>query len=198
MMKKRAVFLDRDGTINEDVGYPGHFSQINMFPYSFDAVRKINKAGFLVVIITNQSGIGRGFFTEQNLHDLHHKIKAAFSKHKAYFDAIYYCPHYLSSSNPLYRKDCSCRKPNPGMALRAAADLNIDLKNSYMIGDKVEDVLFALNANVSPILVLTGFGQKSQAKLKERGIQSAYVAQNLLEAVDWILQREKIDIPTSD
>lgn len=193
MMKKRAVFLDRDGNINQDVGYPSQFSQINIYPYSFEAVRKINKAGFLAVIATNQSGIGRGFLTEINLHDIHQKIKAAFAKHNAYFDGIYYCPHYLSSSNPIYRKDCSCRKPKPGMALQAASDLNIDLKNSYVIGDKVEDILFGVNIEACPILVLTGFGQKSLSILKEKGIHPGYVAQNLLDAVNWILKTEKID-----
>jgi D-glycero-D-manno-heptose 1,7-bisphosphate phosphatase len=198
MMKKRAVFLDRDGNINEDVGFPSHFNQVNIYPYSFEAVKKINRAGFLAVIITNQSGIGRGFLTELNLRDIHQKIEVAFSKHNAFFDGIYYCPHYLSSSTPLYRKDCSCRKPNPGMALQAASDLNIDLNNSYMIGDKVEDILFGLNIKATPILVLTGFGQKSLSALKEQEIQPGYVAQNLLDAVNWILKTEKIELSISD
>jgi len=191
MKKNRAVFLDRDGTINEDVGYPNHFSQINIFPYSFEAVRKINKAGFLTVITTNQSGIGRGFLTEENLHDIHQKLKGAFSKHKAFFDGIYYCPHYPLSSDSLYRKNCLCRKPNAGMALQAASDLNIELKKSYLVGDKVEDVLFGLSFEAKPILVLTGFGKKSLLKLKEKGIQPAHVAQNLLDAVNWIINKEK-------
>ncbi len=194
MKKKRAVFLDRDGTINEDVGYPKYFKQINIFPFSFEAVRKINEAGFLAVIVTNQSGIGRGFLNEEELQAIHQKIAAAFSQHKAYFDGIYFCPHYPLSSAPLYRKDCSCRKPNPGLALQAASELNIDLEGSYMIGDKVEDMLFARNIKASPILVLTGFGQKTLSEFKQRGIPPVFVAQNLLEAVDWILKKEKIDL----
>jgi D-glycero-D-manno-heptose 1,7-bisphosphate phosphatase len=194
MKKKLAVFLDRDGTINEDVGYPNHFNQVNIYPSSFEAVRKINKAGFLAVIMTNQSGIGRGFITEEQLQVLHQKIEAAFAKHQARFDGIYYCPHYQLSSVPLYRKDCSCRKPNPGLALQAASELNIDLESSYMIGDKVEDMLFGWNINASPILVLTGFGQKSLSELKQRCAQPVFVAQHLLEAVNWILKREKIDL----
>ncbi|MFB0566452.1 MAG: D-glycero-alpha-D-manno-heptose-1,7-bisphosphate 7-phosphatase [Candidatus Aminicenantaceae bacterium] len=193
MIKKRAVFIDRDGTINEDVGFPNDFSQINIYSYSFTAVRKLNRAGLLAVIITNQSGIGRGFLTEQNLHDIHQKMKVVFAKQNACFDGIYYCPHYLSSSNPLYRKDCSCRKPNPGMALHAASALNIDLNNSYMIGDKVEDMLFGLNINAIPVLVLTGFGKKSLTKLNELDITLPYVAQTLLDAVNWILRRENFD-----
>ena len=194
MKIKRAVFLDRDGTINEDVGYPNQFSQINIYPDSFEAVRKINQAGFLAVIVTNQSGIGRGFITEGELQVIHQKIESAFSKHKAHLDGFYSCPHYPLSSAPLYRKNCSCRKPNPGLALQAASELNIDLESSYMIGDKVEDMLFGWNIKASSILVLTGFGQKSLSKLKKRGTQPAFVAKNLLEAVNWILRREKIDL----
>lgn len=197
-MKRRAVFLDRDGTINEDVGYPSQYSQIKIYPYSFEAIKKINRAELLAVIITNQSGIGRGLLTEKNLIDIHKKMKVVFSKHNSYFDGIYYCPHYISSSNPAYRKACSCRKPNPKMALQAASDLNIDLKNSYMVGDKVEDVLFGLNIKATPILVLTGFGQKSLIALKEKNIQPAHVARTLLEAVDWILKREKASISIID
>lgn len=190
-MKKRAVFLDRDGTINKDVGYPNSFQLIRIFPYSFEAVRKINEAGLLAVIITNQSGVGRGLIVEENLKDMHRQLKAAFAKHNAHFDSIYYCPHYLFSSAPEYRKNCSCRKPYPDMALRAAADLNIDLKKSYMVGDKVDDILLGLNIKAQPILVLTGFGVESHTKLKRKGIRPAYIASNLLDAVNWILQKEK-------
>jgi len=192
-MKKKAVFLDRDGTINEDVGYPNSFSQISIYPYSYEAVRKINLAGLLAVITTNQSGIGRGLLTESNLHHIHEEIKAAFSKQGAFFDGIYYCPHYEHSTNSLYRKNCSCRKPNPGMALQAASDLNIDLRNSYMVGDKVEDILFGLSFKAVPILVLTGFGKKSLPELEQKGIQPGFVAKNLLDAANWIIHREKID-----
>lgn len=194
-MKKRAVFLDRDGTINKDVGYPAAFSSIEIFPYSFEAVRKINEARLLAVIVTNQSGVGRGLIVEENLKDLHNKLQLSFSKHNAHFDRIYYCPHYLFSPKPQYKKDCLCRKPNPGMGLQAAEELNIDVKNSYMVGDKVEDIIFGLNIKAKPILCLTGFGQESLPKLKEKGIEPAYIAQTLLDAVSWILQREKYNTP---
>jgi D-glycero-D-manno-heptose 1,7-bisphosphate phosphatase len=190
-MKKRAVFLDRDGTINRDVGYPNSFSLIKIYPFSFEAIRKINEARLLAVIVTNQSGVGRGLIVEKNLHDIHRKFKAVFAKHDAHFDGFYYCPHYSSSRTPRYRKNCQCRKPNPGMALQAAEDLNIDIKKSYMVGDKVEDILFGLNIQAKSILVLTGFGKKSLLKLKEKGIAPAYAASNLLDAVNWILKIEK-------
>ncbi len=189
-MKKRAVFLDRDGTINRDVGYPNSYDQIEIFPYSFEAVRKINESGLLAVIVTNQSGIGRGLIDEKNLKEIHEKMAATFAEHNARFDGIYYCPHYLSSSIPAYRKDCRCRKPFPGMALQAAADLDIDTEQSYMIGDKVEDIEFGLNIKAQPILLLTGFGRKSLIKLKDNNIKPVHVAPNLLGAVDWILKNE--------
>jgi len=190
-MKKKAVFLDRDGTINRDVGYPDSFSLIEIFPYSFEAIKKINEGGLLAVIVTNQSGIGRGLIEEKNIHEIHRKIRESFAKHGARFDGIYYCPHYPSSTNPKYRKDCPCRKPNPGMAHRAAKELNIDITNSYMVGDKVEDILFGLNIKATSILLLTGYGQKSLKKLKSQMIKPAYVASDLLDAVNWILKRER-------
>lgn len=192
-MKNRAVFLDRDGTINKDVGYPNSFSLIEIFSYSYEAVRKINEADFLAVIVTNQSGIGRGYIEERNLHDIHQKMIRAFEQQGAHFDGIYYCPHYEDSDQPEYRRDCSCRKPNSGMASQAAKDLNIDTSQSYMVGDKVEDILFGKNIKAVPILVLTGFGQKSLPKLKENRVEPAYVAHDLLDAVGWILEREKFN-----
>jgi len=185
-MKKIAVFLDRDGTINEDVGYPSSFDQIKIFPYSLEAIKKINEAGLLAIIVTNQSGIARGFFTEKDLLKIHEKMQEVFMQHGAHFDAIYYCPHYsftsLGSSNI-----CKCRKPLPGMAQKAAKDFNIDLKKSYMIGDKIEDILFGINIGAKSILVLTGFGESALFQLKETGIRPSYIANNLLEAVNWIL-----------
>lgn len=190
-MKRKAVFLDRDGTINKDIGYPNSFNQIEIYPYSFEAVRKLNRAGLLAVIVTNQSGVGRGFIQEKNLKEIHKKISDSFVKHNAYFDGIYHCPHYIFSKNPKYRKDCSCRKPFPGMGNKAAADLDIDTESSYMIGDKVEDMLFGLNIKAQPILVLTGFGETSLPELQKKGMEPVYIAPDLLNAVNWILEKEK-------
>lgn len=189
-MKRSAVFLDRDGTINKDVGYPNSFNLIEIYPYSFEAVRKINKAGLLSIIATNQSGIGRGLIDEENLLDIHRKLEDVFNNHDAYFDGIYYCPHYALSLDPRYRKDCSCAKPNPGLALQAASELNIETASSYMIGDKVSDVLFGLNIQARSILVLTGYGKESLPKLKKRKVEPAFVAPTLLDAVDWIIEEE--------
>lgn len=190
-MSKKAVFMDRDGTINQDVGYPHTYSSIKIFPYSFDAVKKINQAGLLAVIISNQSGVGRGIIKELNLQKIHQKMCSVFAQYQAKIDGIYYCPHYPLASNPKYKQECLCRKPQPGLALQASNELNIDLPRSYMIGDKVEDILLGLNIQATPILVLTGYGKQSLSQLQEKGISPAWVAPNLLYAVNWILDREK-------
>jgi D-glycero-D-manno-heptose 1,7-bisphosphate phosphatase len=190
-MKKNAVFLDRDGTINEDVGYPSEYGQIRIYPAGFKAVRKFNKAGLLTIVITNQSGIGRGLITEEALADIHKKMLASFAEKKARLDAFYYCPHYENSRTPRYRQACDCRKPNPGLALQAAGDFGLNLRRSYMVGDKVEDILFGRNIRATAVLVLTGYGRKSLPKLKKIGFEPAHVAEDILEAADWILEREK-------
>ena len=186
-MSRRAVFLDRDGTINDDVGYPCNYGQVRVFPYSFEAVRRINRAGLLAVVMTNQSGVGRGYFTEDDLAEIHRRLAEDFASRQARLEGIYYCPHYLHSSEPRYRQDCACRKPNPGMALRAARELDIDLGSSFMIGDKVEDIEFARNIGAVPVLVLTGYGGESEKRLRAEGRPPAFVAATLLEAVDWVL-----------
>lgn len=190
-MKKRAVFLDRDGTINKDVGYPDSFERIKIYPYSYEAVRKINKAGFLAVVITNQSGVGRGLIKEEALNEIHKRMKESFQKNSARIDQVYYCPHYSDSSIPEYRKECLCRKPHPGMALKAAEKLNINLPESYIIGDKVEDILLGVNIKATPVLVLTGFGEQSKTRLEEMRIKPGFIAKNLLDAVNWILKKKE-------
>jgi len=189
--KRRAVFLDRDGTINEDVGYPGTFEQIRIYPSSFEAVRRINRAGLAAVVVTNQSGVGRGFFSEEALRVLHDKMKAAFLAENARLDEILYCPHFPASSVPEYAVACSCRKPFPGMAEKAREALLLDLNGSYMVGDKVEDIRFGVNIGATPVLVRTGYGNKTALRLKEEGIEPAHVAADIGEAVEWIGRREK-------
>jgi D-glycero-D-manno-heptose 1,7-bisphosphate phosphatase len=191
VMKKNAVFLDRDGTINVDVGYPSDYAQIEIYPQSYEAVRRLNCAGLPVIVLTNQSGVGRGLLTEKNLRLIHEKIKASFQQENARLDAFYYCPHYELSNIPRYQLDCNCRKPNPGLALRAAADFGLDLSRSYMVGDKVEDIILALNIKACPVLVLTGNGRESLAKLRALGIEPAHIAEDVLGAAVWILDQEK-------
>jgi D-glycero-D-manno-heptose 1,7-bisphosphate phosphatase len=194
-MMRKAVFLDRDGTLNIDIGYPSSYEQLDIYPESFEAVKKLNQEGLLVVVVTNQSGVGRGLLTEDDLKDIHARLSASFIRRNARLDAIYYCPHHVLSEDRRYRKECDCRKPKPGLARRAAADLGIDLAHSYMIGDKAEDVLFGVNIGAVPVLVLTGSGRESLAKLQEQNLAPAYVASGILDAAEWVLHKERDHIP---
>lgn len=188
-MSRRAVFLDRDGTINVDVGYPSRWDQITIYPYAFDAVRRLKAAGYLALIVTNQSGIGRGFLTEDDLADIHARMREEFARRGISIDGIYHCPHYDAAAYAAGTAACLCRKPEPGMALRAAAEHDIDLRRSYMIGDKVEDVLFGLNFGGTPVLVRTGYGATAEPKLAAMGVRPGLVADDLAAAADWILAR---------
>jgi D-glycero-D-manno-heptose 1,7-bisphosphate phosphatase len=189
-MKRSAVFLDRDGTINVDVGYPNSWDQVTIYPYAFESVRRLKEAGFLIVVVTNQSGIGRGFLTEDDLADIHGRMAEEFAGRGIPIDAFYFCPHHQTSAIPAYAIDCSCRKPEPGMGLRAAADLDIDLGRSYMVGDKAEDIQFGINLGATPILVRTGYGPTVEPSLAGRGLRPAFVADDLAAATEWILSRE--------
>lgn len=190
-MNKRAVFLDRDGTINRDVGYPASWDQIEIFSYSYEAVRRLNQAGFKVVVVTNQSGVARGLIEEAALHEIHRRMSEDFLQNDARIDAFYHCPHHPDGKVPRYRSECPCRKPAPGMARRAAKDLGIDPGRSYMVGDKLEDLRFGLNCGAAPILVLTGYGKTSRADLSGQEREAVHIATDLGDAVNWILKNEK-------
>jgi D-glycero-D-manno-heptose 1,7-bisphosphate phosphatase len=188
--KNRAVFLDRDGTLNRDVGYPPSYEVIEFYPASFEAVRRLNQAGFLTVVVTNQSGIGRGLIAEAELRLIHDRMREDFAAQGATIHGFYYCPHHPYSLDPQYKADCVCRKPRPEMGLRAARDLDIDTARSYMIGDKVEDILFGQNIGARSVLVLTGYGRESRIRLSDMDTKPAHIAETILEAVDWILDGE--------
>src|SRR5919204_1512738 len=123
----RAIFIDRDGTINEEVGYINHISRYRPFAFAAEAVRLINEAGWRAILVTNQSGVARGYFTEGLVAEVHAHLAAALDRGGARFDAIYYCPHHPTIGEPPYRLECDCRKPKPGLIHRAAADFRLDL-----------------------------------------------------------------------
>ncbi|MGD1008644.1 MAG: HAD family hydrolase [Candidatus Aminicenantales bacterium] len=191
MRKRRAVFIDRDGTLNRDIGYPGHWSQVHVYPYAFEAVRRIRAAGLAAVVVTNQSGVGRGCFSEDELQELHREFGAAFEKQRAALDGFFYCPHYPRPAAAAPAAGCSCAKPGPSLGFRAAAELGLSLEGSYMVGDKADDVHFGLNIGAVPILVLTGYGRKALRDLETGRGRPAHVAENLAAATDWIIEREK-------
>ena len=158
-MKRRAVFMDRDGTISEEVGYVNHPSRYRVFPYSAQAVRVLNESGWLAILITNQAGVARGYFTEDMIGSVHEVLTGELENEGARLDAIYYCAHHPSVGEPPYRLDCVCRKPRPGLITRAAADFEIDLSQSWMVGDRYSDIELARNAQVRAAFVLSGYGR---------------------------------------
>ena len=182
-----AVFLDRDGTLLEEANYLDRLERLVFFPYSVDAVRLLNRGGYAVVIVTNQSGVGRGMYGEDFVHETHDVIAARLRAGGARVDGFYYCPHHPDATVPTYRKACECRKPAPGMLLRAAADLNLDLSRSFAVGDKWTDVAVGQTTGVPGILVRTGYGRASESS-PVPGLQAAAVVDNLVGAVAWILR----------
>jgi D-glycero-D-manno-heptose 1,7-bisphosphate phosphatase len=155
---KRAVFLDRDGTINVEKEYLFRVEEFEFIPGAPEAIKLLKDAGFLVVIVTNQSGIGRGFYAEADLERLHAFMEQALARIGTGVDAYYFCPHHPQHGQGEYRTECVCRKPLPGMLLAAARDLVIDLPASFMVGDKLADVEAGLAAGCRPVLVRTGYG----------------------------------------
>jgi len=158
---QRAVFLDRDGTINLEKEYLYRIDEFEFVPGAPEAIRRLNEAGFIVVVVTNQSGVGRGYYTEDDVEILHRFISRELERHGAHVDAWMYCPHHPSGKGS-YALACSCRKPLPGMLLEAAGKLNIDLKRSIMIGDKCADMEAAVAAGCRPILVRSGYGAEEE------------------------------------
>ncbi|MFZ0062537.1 MAG: HAD family hydrolase [Pyrinomonadaceae bacterium] len=187
-MRRPAVFIDRDGTISEEVGYINHPSRFRVFPYTAEAIKLVNDQGWLAIVITNQAGVARGYFSESMIKTVHDNLLREVGEKGARVDAIYYCAHHPSVGEPPYRQDCDCRKPKPGLVNRACKDLDIQLEQSWMVGDRYGDVELAHNAGIRSALVLSGYGrgewenQSSQWKQ-----QPDLVAENLLEAVKSIV-----------
>jgi D,D-heptose 1,7-bisphosphate phosphatase len=187
---KPAVFLDRDGTVLEEANYLDSFDRLVYLPYSVDAVRLLNRAGFAVVIVTNQSGIGRGMYKEQFVLDTHQKIEQRFADGGARIDGFYYCPHHPEAVVSKYKQTCDCRKPAPGMLRQAAADLDLDLSQSFMVGDRWSDIGVANAVGARGILVRTGYGKVAEAAPKPN-VRPDLVTDNLMSAVSWILREAK-------
>jgi D-glycero-D-manno-heptose 1,7-bisphosphate phosphatase len=167
-MRRRAVFLDRDGTINQDIGYLYRKEDLKFIPKAPEAIKLFNNCLFKVVVITNQAGVARGFYQEADVRRLHELLNQELRKYEAQIDAFYFCPHHPTAGIGPYRVECNCRKPKPGLILKAAQEHNLDLSQSFMIGDKMDDVRAGRNAGVKSLLVKTGYGREEAVLLADQ------------------------------
>lgn len=152
---RKAVFLDRDGTINIEKNYLYKIEEFEFIEGVPEAIKLLNDAGYLVIVVTNQAGIGRGYYTEKDMHRLHNHIDEELKKYGAHIDAYYYCPHHPQYGIGEYKCECNCRKPKSGMLEKAIRDFDIDVNNSYIIGDKVWDIQAGRNIGVKGFQVIT-------------------------------------------
>ena len=192
MASRPAVFLDRDGTVTEEVGYVNHPKRLRLLPRSAEAVRRLNAAGIAAVVVTNQAGLARDYFSEDVLHQVNAALTAQLKDAGAYLDGVYFCPHHPSEGQPPFRTDCDCRKPKPGLLHRAAAELGLDLRASVIVGDKPSDLAVAPAVGARSVLVLTGYGLGEwEYRRSTFRVQPDHVAEDLLDAVNWILESRR-------
>ena len=186
---KKAVFLDRDGTINEDVGHITDPSLFEFIPGSIEAMNRLREAGFCLPLITNQAGVGRGLMTEHQLNRVLEAFQDLLKEEGTCLDGVYYCPHHPEEGKGIYKTDCECRKPGHGMFLQAAQDLDIDLAESYMIGDHWSDAQAGMAAGCQAILLRTGHGPQEIERVPEEQLSTlAFIAEDLTEAAAWIIE----------
>jgi D-glycero-D-manno-heptose 1,7-bisphosphate phosphatase len=183
----RAVFVDRDGTMIEDVGYLDRIERLKLFPYTIDAIRLLNRGGFKVVVVTSQAGVAKGIVTEEFLVQAHDTIAGKVAGAGGRIDGFYYCPHLPTAAVEKYRTDCDCRKPKPGMIHSAARDLSLDVHGSYVVGDRWRDIEMGQATGATGILVETGYG-KTEASRRPGHITPVPIVGNLIEATTWILR----------
>ncbi|MFP4466256.1 MAG: D-glycero-alpha-D-manno-heptose-1,7-bisphosphate 7-phosphatase [Candidatus Goldiibacteriota bacterium] len=165
---KKAVFLDRDGTLIKDPGYLDKFEQIELYKNAGKALKLLKKAGYILIVLTNQSGIARGYYNEEFVRETHKKIDGMLAGNGIKPDEYYYCPHHIKGVIKKYSVKCGCRKPGPGMALKAKKKYGLDLKRSFVIGDKLTDIEMAGRINAGSVLVLTGNGKKERKKAAKK------------------------------
>lgn len=189
--RRRAVFLDRDGVLIRDVNHLTAASQLTILPGVPEALRRLRDAGWAVVVATNQSVVARGWVTEDGLREIHRDLEARLRARGAVVDAIYYCPHHPDGAVAAYRVACDCRKPQPGLLLRAAADLEIDLAASVMVGDAPSDIEAGRRAGCRTVLIRSASAaarrEPPAGDPEENRSAPDYVAATLADAVDWIV-----------
>ncbi len=191
-MSRPAVFLDRDGTLTEEVGYVNHPRRLRLLPRSARAIRRLNEVGVAAIVVTNQAGVARGYFSEEVLQAVNAALVAQLKAEGAHLDAIYVCPHHPTEGEPPYRLDCDCRKPKPGLLHRAAADHGVDLTRSTLVSDRPSDLVAARAVGAAAVLVLTGYGLGEWEYRRARfPLEPDHVAPDLLDAVEWVLARRR-------
>jgi D-glycero-D-manno-heptose 1,7-bisphosphate phosphatase len=178
---KPAVFLDRDGTIAEEVGYLNHADRFRMFPFAGTAIRRLNEAGLAVIVVTNQSGVARGYFPESLVQQVNERMQRELSAAGAHVDAVYYCPHSSADG-------CDCRKPRTGMIERAAREHNLDLQRSYVVGDRYGDMELAFRSGCKAVFVRSGYGLGEETWHAKDWLKGPdVIVENLEQAANWIL-----------
>lgn len=183
-MLKPAVFLDRDGTINLDPGYLGDPEKVEIYPLVKEGIRKLKCSfGFTIVVVSNQSGIARGLITEEQVIAVNKRINDLLGE-EAKIDAFYYCSHHPEFSSP---EECLCRKPSPEMILKAAGELKLDLKKSYIIGDKAIDVESGFNAGIKTVLLTNTISRAEREEMENNNLIPTFVADNFEEASNFII-----------
>ncbi len=184
------VFLDRDGTIIYEKDFLGDPGGVELLPSAAESVKRLNQAGYLVIIVSNQSGVARGYYDEAAVQRVNKRVTEVLEDAGAHIDAVYYCPHHAKASVPEYRKDCHCRKPNPGMGQKALQDHPIDPAQMIMIGDRAADIQFGKNLGCRTILVTTGYGRGERERIEDEGLSAPdFVASDLAAAVTWFLDQ---------
>jgi histidinol-phosphate phosphatase family protein len=184
-LKAPAVFLDRDGTIIFDRNYLKLPKQVRLYSFAAESINRLKAAGFKVVVVTNQSGVARGFFSENELKKVHDFFFSLLMKAGTRVDALYYCPH-------VDEDNCNCRKPKIGMALKGEKDLDIDLKRSYAVGNSIRDYILGFNMGGKGILVLTGHGKKQRKIAQKEKIKPLAICKSLRQAVDLITMNRNV------
>jgi D-glycero-D-manno-heptose 1,7-bisphosphate phosphatase len=196
-MKRPAVFVDRDGTINEQMGYINHLSRFKILPRVVQAVKMLNRHGFLVLVVTNQSGVARGYHPLDLVKTLHHLLVTQIREKNGHIDGIFFCPHHPAGSVPEFSHNCDCRKPKTGLIEQACKSFEIDLSRSFLVGDMCTDMEMAQRAGVPGVLVKTGYGLgEIEYVLPRKTARPAQIAEDLLDAVRWILDHKEVDPPS--
>jgi D-glycero-D-manno-heptose 1,7-bisphosphate phosphatase len=184
---RAALFLDRDGVIVDEAEYLADPAQLRLLPGAAEAIADLNRKSVPVIVVTNQSGVARGYFPESRIAEIHEQLDRLLAGQGAQIARYYYCPHHPTEGQSPYRVDCQCRKPRPGMLLQAARDLSLDLRQSYLVGDKLSDLEAGASAGCRTVLVRTGYGRALADTLEPQGVHLDMIADDLREAVRFCL-----------